>query len=187
MAGGGCSGHPQPQTGALGRGGTLGCCSWSTGDIGLAPPAPSGCPHQALARSIHSFFQTSPLCPSLSLTPLFPPFLSLNLWVCFSPSSSKFFLHHPLPVSPLSFEPSSLVNPKKCGLAELLRVFTTQVPRAGFLTLLSVCVFDTPCLWPCSSPGLCLLPEFGVFVDSYGRRSRTDDLKWSRLPLAFGR
>ncbi|KAB0392718.1 hypothetical protein E2I00_013147, partial [Balaenoptera physalus] len=29
--------------------------------------------------------------------------------------------------------------------------------------------------------------EFGVFVDSYGRRSRTDDLKWSRLPLAFGR
>ncbi|KAK2102733.1 hypothetical protein P7K49_020400 [Saguinus oedipus] len=28
--------------------------------------------------------------------------------------------------------------------------------------------------------------EFGVFVDSYGRRSRTDDLKWSRLPLAFG-
>uniref|UniRef100_A0A8C2M6V0 Citron Rho-interacting kinase n=1 Tax=Cricetulus griseus TaxID=10029 RepID=A0A8C2M6V0_CRIGR len=25
--------------------------------------------------------------------------------------------------------------------------------------------------------------EFGVFVDSYGRRSRTDDLKWSRLPL----
>ncbi|XP_019394784.1 PREDICTED: citron Rho-interacting kinase isoform X3 [Crocodylus porosus] len=27
--------------------------------------------------------------------------------------------------------------------------------------------------------------EFGVFVDSYGRRSRTDDLKWSRLPLAF--
>uniref|UniRef100_A0A2K5Y543 Citron Rho-interacting kinase n=1 Tax=Mandrillus leucophaeus TaxID=9568 RepID=A0A2K5Y543_MANLE len=33
------------------------------------------------------------------------------------------------------------------------------------------------------SPGPCL--EFGVFVDSYGRRSRTDDLKWSRLPLAF--
>lgn len=29
--------------------------------------------------------------------------------------------------------------------------------------------------------------EFGVFVDSYGRRSRSDDLKWSRLPLAFGR
>ncbi|KAL8180492.1 UNVERIFIED_CONTAM: hypothetical protein K2H54_025908 [Gekko kuhli] len=28
--------------------------------------------------------------------------------------------------------------------------------------------------------------EFGVFVDSYGRRSRSDDLKWSRLPLAFG-
>ncbi|GAB1290070.1 Citron Rho-interacting kinase [Apodemus speciosus] len=28
--------------------------------------------------------------------------------------------------------------------------------------------------------------EFGVFVDSSGRRSRTDDLKWSRLPLAFG-
>ncbi|XP_034647092.1 citron Rho-interacting kinase isoform X4 [Trachemys scripta elegans] len=27
--------------------------------------------------------------------------------------------------------------------------------------------------------------EFGVFVDSYGRRSRTEDLKWSRLPLAF--
>ncbi|KAB1255413.1 Citron Rho-interacting kinase [Camelus dromedarius] len=34
-------------------------------------------------------------------------------------------------------------------------------------------------------PRLCLLAEFGVFVDSYGRRSRTDDLKWSRLPLAF--
>lgn len=32
-----------------------------------------------------------------------------------------------------------------------------------------------------------LLAEFGVFVDSYGRRSRTDDLKWNRLPLAFGR
>ncbi|XP_072456396.1 citron Rho-interacting kinase [Notamacropus eugenii] len=27
--------------------------------------------------------------------------------------------------------------------------------------------------------------EFGVFVDSYGRRSRTDDLRWSRLPLTF--
>ncbi|XP_039188475.1 citron Rho-interacting kinase isoform X4 [Crotalus tigris] len=27
--------------------------------------------------------------------------------------------------------------------------------------------------------------EFGIFVDSYGRRSRSDDLKWSRLPLAF--
>ncbi|MBN3306839.1 CTRO kinase, partial [Amia calva] len=27
--------------------------------------------------------------------------------------------------------------------------------------------------------------EFGVFVDAYGRRSRTDDIKWSRLPLAF--
>lgn len=27
--------------------------------------------------------------------------------------------------------------------------------------------------------------EFGVFVDTYGRRSRTEDLKWSRLPLAF--
>lgn len=34
--------------------------------------------------------------------------------------------------------------------------------------------------------GFGLLAEFGVFVDSYGRRSRTDDLKWSRLPLAFG-
>uniref|UniRef100_A0A8C5BJP0 Citron rho-interacting serine/threonine kinase n=1 Tax=Gadus morhua TaxID=8049 RepID=A0A8C5BJP0_GADMO len=27
--------------------------------------------------------------------------------------------------------------------------------------------------------------EFGVFVDAYGRRSRTDDIRWSRLPLAF--
>ncbi|KAL0979531.1 hypothetical protein UPYG_G00186240 [Umbra pygmaea] len=27
--------------------------------------------------------------------------------------------------------------------------------------------------------------EFGVFVDAYGRRSRTEDMKWSRLPLAF--
>lgn len=34
---------------------------------------------------------------------------------------------------------------------------------------------------------LLFLAEFGVFVDSYGRRSRTDDLKWNRLPLAFGR
>lgn len=30
------------------------------------------------------------------------------------------------------------------------------------------------------------LAEFGVFVDAYGRRSRTDELKWSRLPLTFG-
>lgn len=29
--------------------------------------------------------------------------------------------------------------------------------------------------------------EFGVFVDAYGRRSRTDELKWSRLPLTFGK
>ncbi|XP_058244604.1 citron Rho-interacting kinase isoform X4 [Hemibagrus wyckioides] len=29
------------------------------------------------------------------------------------------------------------------------------------------------------------LAEFGVFVDAYGRRSRTDELKWSRLPLTF--
>ncbi|KAJ8414747.1 hypothetical protein AAFF_G00022700 [Aldrovandia affinis] len=27
--------------------------------------------------------------------------------------------------------------------------------------------------------------EFGVFVDAYGRRSRIEDVKWSRLPLAF--
>ncbi|XP_030000271.1 citron Rho-interacting kinase isoform X3 [Sphaeramia orbicularis] len=27
--------------------------------------------------------------------------------------------------------------------------------------------------------------EFGVFVDTYGRRSRTDEIKWSRLPLSF--
>ncbi|CAL8318229.1 unnamed protein product [Merluccius merluccius] len=27
--------------------------------------------------------------------------------------------------------------------------------------------------------------EFGVFVDAYGRRSRSEDIKWSRLPLAF--
>ncbi|XP_014827943.1 PREDICTED: citron Rho-interacting kinase-like isoform X1 [Poecilia mexicana] len=27
--------------------------------------------------------------------------------------------------------------------------------------------------------------EFGFFVDSYGRRSRTDELKWSRVPLSF--
>lgn len=30
------------------------------------------------------------------------------------------------------------------------------------------------------------LAEFGVFVDAYGRRSRSDDIKWSRLPLSFG-
>lgn len=29
--------------------------------------------------------------------------------------------------------------------------------------------------------------EFGVFVDAYGRRSRSDDIKWSRLPLSFGK
>uniref|UniRef100_A0A673LCU6 non-specific serine/threonine protein kinase n=1 Tax=Sinocyclocheilus rhinocerous TaxID=307959 RepID=A0A673LCU6_9TELE len=27
--------------------------------------------------------------------------------------------------------------------------------------------------------------QFGVFVDAYGRRSRSDDIKWSRLPLSF--
>ncbi|XP_064210252.1 citron rho-interacting kinase isoform X4 [Anguilla rostrata] len=27
--------------------------------------------------------------------------------------------------------------------------------------------------------------EFGVFVDAYGRRSRNEDIKWSRLPLSF--
>ncbi|XP_070571678.1 citron rho-interacting kinase-like isoform X2 [Ptychodera flava] len=27
--------------------------------------------------------------------------------------------------------------------------------------------------------------EFGVFVDEYGRRTRTDDMKWTCLPLAF--
>ncbi|XP_061586471.1 citron Rho-interacting kinase [Cololabis saira] len=27
--------------------------------------------------------------------------------------------------------------------------------------------------------------EFGVFVDSYGRRSRSEEVKWSRLPLSF--
>uniref|UniRef100_A0A8B9R8G2 Citron rho-interacting serine/threonine kinase b n=1 Tax=Astyanax mexicanus TaxID=7994 RepID=A0A8B9R8G2_ASTMX len=27
--------------------------------------------------------------------------------------------------------------------------------------------------------------EFGVFVDAYGRRSRSDELRWSRLPLTF--
>ncbi|XP_029108972.1 citron Rho-interacting kinase isoform X2 [Scleropages formosus] len=27
--------------------------------------------------------------------------------------------------------------------------------------------------------------EFGVFVDAYGRRTRSEDMKWSRLPLSF--
>uniref|UniRef100_A0A8C2Z1P7 non-specific serine/threonine protein kinase n=1 Tax=Cyclopterus lumpus TaxID=8103 RepID=A0A8C2Z1P7_CYCLU len=27
--------------------------------------------------------------------------------------------------------------------------------------------------------------EFGVFVDTYGRRNRSEDIKWSRLPLSF--
>ncbi|XP_072288932.1 citron Rho-interacting kinase isoform X3 [Eucyclogobius newberryi] len=27
--------------------------------------------------------------------------------------------------------------------------------------------------------------EFGLFVDSYGRRSRTEEIKWSRVPLSF--
>ncbi|CAB1353973.1 unnamed protein product [Coregonus sp. 'balchen'] len=27
--------------------------------------------------------------------------------------------------------------------------------------------------------------KFGVFVDAYGRRSRSEDIKWSRLPLSF--
>uniref|UniRef100_A0A3Q0SHM4 Citron rho-interacting serine/threonine kinase n=1 Tax=Amphilophus citrinellus TaxID=61819 RepID=A0A3Q0SHM4_AMPCI len=27
--------------------------------------------------------------------------------------------------------------------------------------------------------------EFGVFVDAYGRRNRSEDIKWSRLPLSF--
>ncbi|XP_036384432.1 citron Rho-interacting kinase-like [Megalops cyprinoides] len=27
--------------------------------------------------------------------------------------------------------------------------------------------------------------EFGLFVDAYGRRSRSEDIKWSRLPLSF--
>lgn len=26
-----------------------------------------------------------------------------------------------------------------------------------------------------------------MFVDAYGRRSRTEDIKWSRLPLSFGK
>ncbi|CAB1315229.1 unnamed protein product [Coregonus sp. 'balchen'] len=30
-----------------------------------------------------------------------------------------------------------------------------------------------------------ILEEFGVFVDEYGRRSRSEDIKWSRLPLSF--
>uniref|UniRef100_A0A673XTN9 Citron rho-interacting serine/threonine kinase n=1 Tax=Salmo trutta TaxID=8032 RepID=A0A673XTN9_SALTR len=29
------------------------------------------------------------------------------------------------------------------------------------------------------------IDTFGVFVDAYGRRSRTEEIKWSRLPLAF--
>lgn len=48
-------------------------------------------------------------------------------------------------------------------------------------------VIDTAASDCVDAPGLQLLAEFGVFVDSYGRRSRTDDLKWSRLPLAFGK
>ncbi|KTF92971.1 hypothetical protein cypCar_00046340, partial [Cyprinus carpio] len=32
---------------------------------------------------------------------------------------------------------------------------------------------------------VCVVAEFGVFVDAYGRRSRSDDIKWSRLPLSF--
>lgn len=32
-----------------------------------------------------------------------------------------------------------------------------------------------------------VVSEFGVFVDTYGRRSRTEEIKWSRLPLSFGK
>jgi RhoGEF, Guanine nucleotide exchange factor for Rho/Rac/Cdc42-like GTPases len=28
---------------------------------------------------------------------------------------------------------------------------------------------------------------FGVFVDKYGQRTRPDDIKWSHLPLSFGK
>ena len=28
--------------------------------------------------------------------------------------------------------------------------------------------------------------ELGVFVDQFGARSRKQDIKWTRLPLAFG-
>ena len=31
-----------------------------------------------------------------------------------------------------------------------------------------------------------LFSEFGVYVDSKGRRSRPADMKWSCLPLSFG-
>lgn len=27
---------------------------------------------------------------------------------------------------------------------------------------------------------------FGVFVDKYGQRTRSDDIKWSHVPLGFG-
>ena len=39
---------------------------------------------------------------------------------------------------------------------------------------------------PIPNDSFLILAEFGVFVDAYGRRSRTDDIKWSRLPLSFG-
>ena len=32
-----------------------------------------------------------------------------------------------------------------------------------------------------------IFAEFGVYVDSKGRRSRPADLKWSCLPLSFGK
>uniref|UniRef100_A0A672KZU4 Citron rho-interacting serine/threonine kinase n=1 Tax=Sinocyclocheilus grahami TaxID=75366 RepID=A0A672KZU4_SINGR len=37
----------------------------------------------------------------------------------------------------------------------------------------------------CECVCVSLFAEFGVFVDAYGRRSRSDDIKWSRLPLSF--
>ena len=55
-----------------------------------------------------------------------------------------------------------------------------------FCMCLGVCVRSRVRACVCNVTGFVLSPEFGVFVNCGGRRSRQEDIRWSGLPLTFG-
>ncbi|TRY60554.1 hypothetical protein DNTS_026969 [Danionella cerebrum] len=79
------------------------------------------------------------------------------------------------------------IEMKQCVLDEFLDKNDVSLASAVF-TGTSHC-FPIAIVQVSSTPQkeeyLLCFHEIGVFVDSYGRRSRPEDLKWSRLPLTF--
>uniref|UniRef100_A0A671RXX0 Citron Rho-interacting kinase-like n=1 Tax=Sinocyclocheilus anshuiensis TaxID=1608454 RepID=A0A671RXX0_9TELE len=79
------------------------------------------------------------------------------------------------------------IEMKQCVLDEFLDKNDVSLASAvftGFSHSFPICIVQVSST-PQKEEYLLCFHEIGVFVDAYGRRSRPDDLKWSRLPLTF--